>query len=117
MEAATVLGWPQALLPPHWDESSSYWEVSLLQVGDLSKFFLRLSVGCLAIFPFYLGTDEQGKGTDDNILPSFTAGNEDEQLCLSSRVSAGSWQAVHGPRSVMVVLGTGRTPTLQGRES
>lgn len=56
-------------------------------------------------FPFYLGTDEQGKGTDDNILPSFPAGSEDEQLCLSSSVSAGSWQIVHGPQSMVVVLG------------
>lgn len=81
VEAATVLGWPQCLLPPHWDESSPYWEVPLLQGGDLSKCLLRLSLGCLAISPSYLGTDEQGKGTDDNILPFFSAGSEDEQLC------------------------------------
>lgn len=114
METATVLGWPQALLPPHWDESSPYWEVPLLQVGDPSKCLLRLSAGSLAIFPFSLRTDEQGKGTDDNILPSFTAGNKDEQLCLSSRVSAGSWQVVHGPWSVVVALGTGRALNPQG---
>lgn len=54
------------------------------------------------------------KGADDNILPSFTAGSEDEQLCSSSRVSAGSWKVVHGPQSLMVVLGSGRALTLRG---
>ena len=53
------------------------------------------------------------KGTDDNILPSFTAGSKDEQLCFTRRVSAGSWQVVHGPQSMLAVLGSGWAVTLR----
>ena len=52
------------------------------------------------------------KGTDDNILPSFTAGSKDEQLCFTRRVSAGSWQVVHRLQSMMAVLGSRRAVTL-----
>lgn len=69
-------------------------------------------LAALLFFPSICEQVREEKGADDNILPSFTAGSKDEQLCSTRHVSAGSWQVVHRLQSVKAVLGSRRAVTL-----